>query len=294
MISGFASVLIGATFALAVEDAGGVDSNDAVLISAIFSRHVEAETKQRVSVVGTPPASCGKKPTCVADLRRQTGAKEIILLRLVSAITKIAVIAEQHSEGTAAPVSTARADLSGERGEWGPALEALVKKLIVQPIAAVPPPPPVKKQAPPEIKKQAPPENAVVAPAVPAVVAVVEPAQSGGTPIGGIAAAGAGVVLIGAGVVLLVTAQQSIASFEERTTPPCDGCLIRDISFEEANDEVSSIRTRQGIGYAAASIGIAAAAIGAVWIWGGDDGDEGTAMIGFDGESGVVGWSGRW
>lgn len=284
-------MLISATFALAVEDAVGVDSNDIVLISAIMSRHVDTETQERVAVVGSPPASCGKKPTCVADLRRQTGAKEIIVLRLVSAITKIAVVAEHHSEGVAAPVATARADLSGERGEWGRALEALVKKLLAKPIASRPPPP-----------KKTEPSNTVEPPPRPAekvvVAQAIEPPQSS-APIGGIAMAGAGAAMIGAGVVFLVTAQQRIRTLEEATNPPCrmqePRCLITAKSFDEAIDEVSAIRTRQGIGYAVTAIGAAAAAIGAVWIFGnGDDTSAGTAVLTFDGESGLVGWSGAW
>lgn len=232
---------------------------EAELIAAITARSIEKRAGEKVAVIDL--TACGESAACAQRLQVESKARTVVLIRLVAAITKIAVIAERFDDPRIRTIE-ARADLPRERDQWGRLLDGVARSLMQAAPPRLPEPSPVPapsdplpKPTPNERDHAGAPESPLLpeerrvestgpkgsseinlAPAEPppAAVARREPGEpppplisataadrAPPTPYGAYLTLGSGAVLLGTAAVLYLSAFNSMDSLEQSTQVDC-------------------------------------------------------------------------
>lgn len=186
--------------------------------------------------------ACGDQEDCAQKLRAQTGASQIVLLRLFGGITTIGLVAELDGRSERASLDI---EVSEERSG---AIARLVKMFWREPAVRKPPPELPKVQ-------ETPPPRAIVEP----------PKIEESSSVGPWVILGSGLALGAASAVLWATAASSRRSVDDRLAMRNSDGEISGISYSDALDAYSSINLRRNLSLAGLGAASTALAVALVW-----------------------------
>lgn len=142
------ALLLFAQVAVHVEDARGLEDTDRDQLLQVFGESIK-ELVGSQPVISRDPCTSAEK--CQEEVKKKTGAREVVHLRLIGVPSRIRVVAERESE-RGGPMRRAQADLTREQSSWRGSLDGVALVLFPSgdrppPIAAAPkdPTPPIEQ-----------------------------------------------------------------------------------------------------------------------------------------------------
>lgn len=208
----------------------------------------EAKSASGLEVKALEGQVCGDQDACAKKLRAQTGATQVLLLRLFGGITTIGVVVESKGQ-------IERASLDSDAPEsWPAVIRSMVRQYWPEPVRVSPP-------QPPAVKATAPPASTLD---VTAVTQTPSP-QHTKSFAGPWVFLSSGLALGIVSAVLWGTADSSRRSLEEKLSMVDPDGKIVEISFDAATDAYGSINLRRNL--SGASLGAMSAALVVAFVW---------------------------
>ena len=129
MSVGVGVLLLGATVAIQVEKSRGVSTDEVLALLDALGKAVEARTGEPPVVSADTEAwACPKIADCVERLQAETGAEEILLVRVVGVSKRVRLVVERISGFKRQEI-----DLSRQRASWAPVVGGVVDALLPPP-----------------------------------------------------------------------------------------------------------------------------------------------------------------
>lgn len=154
-----ASLLITASVTVRVEDAPGVTPEETRLVSEALAAAIQERTGATHALDLARDYPCDREDRCLEEIRARTGAEEVVLVKLLGALTKIRLLAEAVNLGSGSR-RNAQADLPREQEGWKAPLAGVALILFpggiqqtISPRAKAAPPPATAPPASPETQR---------------------------------------------------------------------------------------------------------------------------------------------